>query len=67
MSRVTTAVTAGVAVLVVSPAVAWIKYLVEGASAEELSEDLVRITEHEREPAEDELALERIVRVSSAL
>lgn len=65
--RVAAAVTASVAVLVVSPAVARVEYLVEGTSAEELSEDLVWVTEHEREAAEDELALERIVRVSSAL
>lgn len=63
----TTAVCGSVSVLVVSPAMAWVKYLVEGASAEELSEDLVGITEHEREPAKDKFALKRIVRVSSAL
>lgn len=65
--RVATAVCGSVAVLVVSPAMAWVEYLVEGTSTEELSEDLIGITEHEREPAKDKFALERIVRVSSAL
>lgn len=65
--RVAAAVSGSVAVLVVSPAMTRVEYLVEGASAEELSEDLVGITEHERETTEDELALERIVRVSSAM
>lgn len=42
-----------------------IENLVEGTAAEELSEHVFWIAEHEREAAKDEVVFERIVLVSS--
>lgn len=58
---------AGVAILVAST-VARVEDLIERTAAEELSENFLWIAEHEREAAaEDEIALERIVLVSSTV
>lgn len=62
--------TAGVSVLVTSTVsrVNLLENFVERTAAEEFSEHLFRITEHEREAAEDEVVLERIMlRVSSSV
>lgn len=55
------------AILMVMTWSSWIEQLVERTSPEEFSENFLRITEHERETTEDEVILERIVRVSSAM
>lgn len=47
--------------------VATIEDFVEGAAAEELSENFFWVAEHEREPSEDEIVLERVVLMSSAV
>lgn len=62
--------TAGVSVLVASTVsrVDLLENLVERAAAEEFSENFLGIAEHEREAAEDEVVLERIMlRVSSSV
>lgn len=58
---------ASISVLMMASTMSRIEDLVEGTSAEEFSEDLFWIAENEREAAEDEIVLERIVSVSSAL
>lgn len=65
MMRVSAA--ACVAVLMMTSPVARVEDLVERASAEKFSENLLGITEHEREAAEDEVILERIVLVPSTV
>lgn len=61
--RVSTA--AGISVLMTST-VSRIEDFVERTAAEEFTEDFLRIAEHEREAAKDEVILERIV-VSSTM
>lgn len=65
MMRVSAA--ACVAVLVMTSPVARVEDLVERAAAEKFSENLLGITEHKREAAEDEVILERIVLVPSTV
>lgn len=56
----------GVSILM-TPILSRIEYVVERTSAEELSENVFRVTEHEWESAENEIALEWIVLMSSTV
>lgn len=58
---------AGISVLMMASTMSGIEDIVEGTSAEKFPEDFFWIAENEREAAEDEFVLERIVSVSSAL
>lgn len=51
--------------ILMSSTVTWIEDFVERPATEKLSENFLRISEHEWEAAKDEVVLERIVLVSS--
>lgn len=53
--------------ILMTSAMTRIEDIVEWTSAEEFSENFLGITEHERKAAEDEVAVEHVVLVSSTM